>query len=360
MRITKEIAMPLVQWYQGNKRDLPWRHTADPYKIWVSEIMLQQTRVEAVRGYYDRFLSVLPDVASLAACEEDRLLKLWEGLGYYNRVRNMQKAARQIQQEEQGRFPENAAEIQKLPGIGSYTAGAVASIAFGERVPAVDGNVLRVYARLLALEDNILLPRVKKEAEEAFREVMKDLQEPEIYAGDFNQALIELGALVCVPDRAPHCDSCPLQPYCAAYKEEKTGVLPVRIGKQKRRVEKRTVLVVRTGTEALIRKRPPKGLLASLYEFPNMEGHVNDAEAVAYVEENGYDALRIQRLPEAKHVFSHVEWQMIGYEIRIAPPDEDRGAWICADLKEIEKTYSIPSAFSAYTDKLLIRKEESS
>ena len=206
-----EIVKPLTDWYRANRRDLPWRHTSDPYRIWVSEIMLQQTRVESVKAYYQRFLEALPDLSALAEADEERLLKLWEGLGYYSRVRNMQRAARTVVEDFKGAFPRTKEEMEKLPGIGSYTAGAVASIAFGERVPAVDGNVLRVWARMTADDRNILLPSVKKEAERDIAGLMQTLPAArtsgqdhpgafhENAAGDFNQALIELGALLCLP-----------------------------------------------------------------------------------------------------------------------------------------------------------------
>lgn len=361
-----EIVKPLTDWYRANRRDLPWRHTSDPYRIWVSEIMLQQTRVESVKAYYQHFLEALPDLSALAEADEERLLKLWEGLGYYSRVRNMQRAARTVVEDFKGAFPRTKEEMEKLPGIGSYTAGAVASIAFGERVPAVDGNVLRVWARMTADDRNILLPSVKKEAERDIAGLMQTLPAArtsgqdrpgafhENAAGDFNQALIELGALLCLPGEKPLCEACPVRPFCGAERRGLAGVLPVREKKTERRIERRTVLLVRSGELTAVRKRPDSGLLAGMYEFPNVRGELTAEQAVAYTSENGYDALRIRPLPAARHLFSHVEWRMTGYEIRIGALSGERGRsahgrdWIFADAKELSVERPLPAAFSAY------------
>ena len=311
-----DFVKPLTVWYNLGHRDLPWRHTRDPYKIWVSEIMLQQTRVEAVRTYYARFLEALPDVRHLAVCPDDRLLKLWEGLGYYSRVRNMKKAAQIITSDFGGEFPADAGELRKLPGIGEYTAGAVASIAFGRAEPAVDGNVMRVY-------------------------------------GAFNQALFELGATVCTP-KDPKCASCPVRPWCLAFSEGKTETLPVRIVPKKHREEDRTVLLIEDDGRTAVRRRPDGGLLGGLYEFPNLPGSVGEEEALAYVRQSGFEALRIRKLPDAKHVFSHVTWRMTGYYITIAPETENGGQneWIFADRAELKNVYPIPAAFAAYANLL--------
>ena len=215
-RIETEIIPPLLAWYDEAKRILPWRGTKDPYNIWVSEIMLQQTRVEAVKPYYDRFLQALPTVRDLAGAEESYLLKLWEGLGYYNRVRNMQKAAQILVERYGGEMPADAKEILALPGIGSYTMGAIASIAFQIPLPAVDGNVLRILTRLYGDDSDILDPRFKKKTEEALVRIM-----PKDRPGDVNQAMMELGATVCLPNGMPKCESCPWQDRCVARKEER-------------------------------------------------------------------------------------------------------------------------------------------
>ena len=328
--------------------------------------MLQQTRVESVKAYYQRFLEALPDLSALAEADEERLLKLWEGLGYYSRVRNMQRAARTVVEDFKGAFPRTKEEMEKLPGIGSYTAGAVASIAFGERVPAVDGNVLRVWARMTADDRNILLPSVKKEAERDIAGLMQTLPAArtsgqdhpgafhENAAGDFNQALIELGALLCLPGEKPLCEACPVRPFCGAERRGLAGVLPIREKKTERRIERRTVLLVRSGELTAVRKRPDSGLLAGMYEFPNVRGELTAEQAVAYTSENGYDALRIRPLPAARHLFSHVEWRMTGYEIRIGALSGERGRsahgrdWIFADAKELSGERPLPAAFSAY------------
>ncbi len=352
----------LTEWYAAAGRDLPWRKTTDPYRIWISETMLQQTRVETVISYYQRFTEQLPDLKALAGCAEEKLLKLWEGLGYYSRARNLKKAAEMICSEKEGVFPSDYKELIRLPGIGPYTAGAVASIAFGLRAPAVDGNVLRVWARLTGLRENILQPGVRKKIEAEVLSAMQFLPEQkqnwetqeENAAGSFNQALIELGALICVPNRAPLCEECPVRTYCKAYRMALTAELPVRLKEKRIRREKRTVLLVRTPDGIALKKRPSSGLLAGLYEYPNTSGHLSPEEVVAYVKENGYDALRVTPLPDSKHLFSHLEWQMIGYEVRISQPDEEREQtkWIIADLNQIEHKYPIPSAFRAYSERL--------
>ena len=345
-----DFVKPLIIWYNAAKRDLPWRHTKDPYRIWVSEIMLQQTRVEAVKAYYERFVAALPDAAALAACPDDRLMKLWEGLGYYSRVRNMKKAAQMITDSFGGQFPAERKELLSLPGIGSYTAGAVASIAFGKREAAVDGNVLRVYARMTALRENVLLPEVKKMAEEDLGDVVRSLPESsdDELPGSFTQALIELGALVCVPNAAPHCEECPVSGYCKARAAGIQEELPVRLRKTKRRAEQLTVLLIRDGEETAVRKRLDRGFLAGLYEFPHLPGHVSAEEAVSFVEENGFEALRVTQLQNARHLFSHVEWDMTGYEIRIAPRGEIPGGWLFAGREDLLGRLAVPSAFSAY------------
>lgn len=339
-----EIVEPLIAWYEKEKRDLPWRQTKDPYPIWLSEIMLQQTRVEAVKPYYKRFLEELPNVEALASVPEDRLLKLWEGLGYYNRARNLKKAAQQIMEEYEGEFPKTYEEILKLSGIGAYTAGAISSFAYNEPKPAVDGNVLRVMARLLADSEDIMKASTRKKMEERIEEIL-----PADRAGDFNQALIELGAMVCVPNGEPKCESCPLAFCCQAHQEENWQAFPVKKKAKARRIEKRTVLLFRDGEKIAIHKRPAKGLLAGLYEYPNLEGHLTQKRVIAYAKEIGLMPVRVKKLGDAVHIFSHVEWHMIGYEVRV---DELEKACLEPFLfitpAEMEQSYSIPSAFAAY------------
>ena len=254
-----KIVQPLVDWYRENKRDLPWRHNPDAYRVWISEIMLQQTRVEAVKGYYDRFLKALPTVKDLAEAEEDKLLKLWEGLGYYNRVRNMQKAAQQIMVDHEGIFPDTYEEILQLKGIGNYTAGAISAFAYGIPKPAVDGNVLRVISRITGSYEDIMKQSVRKKIENTLEQVI-----PSDAASDFNQGLIELGAIVCVPNGEPKCELCPVKEYCIACTENLTAEIPVKKKAKARKIEERTILIFKDGKQIAIRKRPAKGLLAGL------------------------------------------------------------------------------------------------
>ena len=258
------LILPLLEWFRDHHRILPWRSDPTPYHVWVSEIMLQQTRVAAVLGYYRRFMEALPTVSDLAQVDEDQLLKLWQGLGYYNRARNLQKAARQVMEQFGGQFPSSYADLLSLAGVGDYTAGAIASIAFGLPEPAVDGNVLRVVTRVTGDPSDISQAATKKAVRAALAEVMP-LDAP----GDFNQALMELGALVCLPNGAPDCAHCPARGFCAAHLEGKTDVIPVKGAKKPRKMEERTVYLLFHGGQVALRRRPAKGLLAGLWEFPN-------------------------------------------------------------------------------------------
>ena len=349
------IPKPLLEWYDRNKRILPWREAPTPYRVWVSEIMLQQTRVEAVKPYFERFMSVLPDVRALAEAEEEQLLKLWEGLGYYNRVRNLQKAAIQIMEEYGGEMPDQYEELLKLTGIGSYTAGAIASIAYGRRVPAVDGNVLRVLARVRKDRRLITDGKVKGAVEKELAEAM-----PEDRPGDFNQAMMEIGACVCIPNGAPLCGRCPLNRLCMAHKDGAETEFPQKEAKKPRRIEEKTVLVIRDENRTAIRKRPARGLLAGMYEFPMLEGCRTVEEITAYLAENGIRVLRVQPLEDAKHIFTHKEWHMKGYLVRVdelehKSPGEDSKNWLFVEPWETEQRYPMPSALSAYTRYLQIR-----
>ena len=343
--LSPQAVKALLLWYQQNKRDLPWRHTSDPYRIWISEIMLQQTRVEAVKPYYARFLETCPDIQTLASLPEEKLMKLWEGLGYYSRARNLQKAARVVVENYGGVMPNTYEELLKLPGIGEYTAGAIASIAYGERVPAIDGNVLRVLARVSASEADITLPETKKE----FRKALALIVPAE--AGDFTQSLIELGATVCAPNREPMCEVCPLSDTCAAYRRGKTGEIPVRSPKKPRRIEEKTVFLIRDGDRTALSKRPPKGLLCGLYELPNVEGHLSEDAVLQHLRSLGFEPLRIQKLEDAKHIFTHIEWHMIAYDVQITPEFDGlhgRSGMLLVPNRELHQSYAIPSAFGAY------------
>lgn len=344
------IVEPLLHWFVGHARSLPWRERPEPYRVWVSEIMLQQTRVEAVKPYYERFMIALPDVKALAECPEDELLKLWEGLGYYNRVRNMQCAAQQVCSEYGGQLPADYEALQKLKGIGHYTAGAIASIAYGIAVPAVDGNVLRVISRVTADDGDIMKQKVRSAMEKDLMEII-----PADGAGAFNQALMELGATVCLPNGEPLCEECPWKSFCRARLQGRIGELPVKSRAKPRKVEERTVLIIRAEDKVLLRKRPSRGLLAGLYELPNLPGHLTMEDAVEYAKEQGLHPLRIRPLREAKHIFSHIEWQMIGYSIIIDETQGGYGDMLFVSVEETEARYPIPAAFSAYAQYLRLR-----
>ena len=351
----KEVPNPLLAWYDNNRRILPWREDPKPYRVWVSEIMLQQTRVEAVKPYFERFMKSLPDIEALAAAEEEVLLKLWEGLGYYNRVRNLQKAAIQIMEDYDGHMPDTYEELLKLKGIGSYTAGAIASIAFKRPVPAVDGNVLRVISRIRADERLITDAKVKSAVEEDLKLVM-----PIDRPGDFNQAMMEIGACVCIPNGEPHCRECPLQEICKAHAEGCELQYPKKAAKKQRRIEEKTILVIRDENKAALKKRGDKGLLAGMYELPSMEGYKTAEEVTAYLSANGIRTLRIQPLEEAKHIFTHKEWRMKGYMVRVdelAPKEltEITKDWLFIEPRQTEEKYPVPAAFAAYTRYLNIK-----
>ena len=347
--VLEEIVRPLVKWYRDNKRILPWRDKDNAYYTWVSEIMLQQTRVEAVKPYFQRFITELPDIQSLAECPEEKLLKLWEGLGYYNRVRNMQEAAITVKDEYNGRLPEDYQALLSLKGIGSYTAGAIASIAYGKKVPAVDGNVLRVISRITESTEDISRQSVRRKIEQQVSQIM-----PSDCPGDFNQALMELGAMVCVPNGEPHCTDCPLEKLCQAHLQNATGEIPVKKAKKPRRTEEKTVLIIRDGEHLAIHKRPEKGLLSGLYELPNTPGILTQDEAVQWVKEKGFSPIRIRPLEPAKHIFSHVEWHMSAYLVWIEDPIQT-GEYLFVEPSLTEEKYPIPAAFAAYARYMEIR-----
>lgn len=363
----KQLIEPLLSWFVGHARVLPWREEPTPYRVWVSEIMLQQTRVEAVKPYFERFTKALPDVQALAECPEDELLKLWEGLGYYNRARNMQKAASQVMEDYGGELPADYNELLKLKGIGHYTAGAIASIAYGESVPAVDGNVLRVITRVTADDTDIMKQSFRGQMEEALLLAMKDVAiSPELrkelprenMPGALNQALMELGATVCIPNGAPLCEECPWNQMCLAKREGRIAEIPVKSKAKARRIEERTVLILRDGDKVAIRKRPKKGLLAGLYELPNLEGSLTSEEVLAKVKEMQYAPIRIQELTEAKHIFSHIEWHMKGYAILVEEAglsEEVEDDLVFVDAEDASARYAIPAAFAAYAKYMNIK-----
>jgi A/G-specific adenine glycosylase len=334
-----EIVSPLLNWYHTCARVLPWRENPQPYHVWVSEIMLQQTRVEAVKSYYIRFLEALPSIESLAQAPEQQLLKLWEGLGYYNRVRNMQKAAQIVMERYHGSLPASYEEIQKLPGIGSYTAGAICSIAFSIPAPAVDGNVLRVISRITGSRENISRPETKKALERLLPEII-----PEDQPGDFNQSLMELGAMVCLPNGFPDCGRCPVSHLCEACRQGIQMELPVKDGKKERNVEKRTVFLLLKGGKTAIHQRPPKGLLASLWELPNLPGQIARKDLDEALSQWGLSIESISSLGKAKHIFTHLEWQMQGYLIEVTETGTS-SPFLWKSRTEIEESYPLPAAF---------------
>ncbi len=342
----KEIVPYLLHWFDYNARILAWRENPIPYYVWISEIMLQQTRVEAVKGYFDRFVTALPDIRSLAQADEEMLLKLWQGLGYYNRVRNLQKAARQIMEEYNGSMPADYELLKKLPGIGEYTAGAIASIAFGIPVPAVDGNVLRVMKRIAASFDDITKDSVRKELWKDIMEVM-----PQDRPGDFNQSLMELGATVCLPNGKPLCDQCPVMHLCRAHRQDITGLLPVKQEKKERKKLERTILRMEYENKIAIRKRPPRGLLAGLWELPGLECYYEASELSQLLTSWGIQEADVAFIGKAKHIFTHVEWHMTAYHIQLdklpqLPKEEGDFLWVTGE--EIEEKYSIPNAFKFF------------
>ncbi|MBQ9142629.1 MAG: DNA/RNA nuclease SfsA [Lachnospiraceae bacterium] len=347
------IQKPLLKWYDKEKRSLPWREEPTPYHVWVSEIMLQQTRVEAVKPYYKRFMEALPDIQSLAEAEEEKLLKLWEGLGYYNRVRNMQLAARQVMEKYVGQMPDRYELLLELKGIGSYTAGAIASIAFGQPVPAVDGNVLRVMSRY-SMDDGLITDaKVKLRVEQELLEIM-----PKDRPGDFNQAMMELGAMVCLPNGEPKCLECPLQEMCKAHKNHCEQEYPKKAEKKARTIEKKTILIIQDAGKAVLQKRPKKGLLAGMYEFPSMEGHYAAEDVLHYLREKGLHPLHIRALEDSKHIFTHKEWHMKGFAIRVdelASKTDVAKEWLFVEPIQTREQYPIPSAFAAYVPYLNIK-----
>lgn len=357
-----QLVEPLQNWFKENARILPWRENPVAYYVWISEIMLQQTRVEAVKPYFDRFIRELPNVKALADCPEDKLLKLWEGLGYYNRVRNLKIAANQIMDEYGGAIPSEYEELLKLKGIGHYTAGAIASIAYGKAVPAVDGNVLRVISRVTADDSDIMKQSVRTHMEERLLELMRDEtaevsenEKKKVIPSIFNQALMELGAMVCLPNGMPHCEECPWKALCMAKKQDIIMELPVKKKGKARRVEEKTVLIVKDGSQLALHKRPRKGLLAGMYELPNIEGYLSEEEIIDYIKSQGYLPMRIQKACDAKHIFSHVEWHMKGYVVFLQAKeygDTKDQEWIFVEPEETKSQYAIPSAFVKYTEYL--------
>ncbi len=329
----------LLPWYGVNHRELPWRQDKDPYHIWVSEIMLQQTRAETVKGYYARFLDALPTVSSLAECDDELLHKLWEGLGYYSRVRNLKKAAQQIMAKHNGQFPTDYADILALPGIGEYTAGAICSIAFNQPTPAVDGNVLRVIARITDDPTPIDLPVYKKSVQEKLTAIYPE------QAGDFTQALMELGATVCGPNRGPDCENCPCKKFCLGYQNNTANDLPVKSPKKQRKIEQYTVFILSCDGKIALEKRPGQGLLAGLWQFPNTPGKLDTQAALNKVEEYELKPSELFLQVERKHIFTHIAWDMCGVYVNVS---NCGGDFVWLTEAEIRSQAALPTAFRLF------------
>ena len=329
----------LLAWHTENRRMLPWRAQPTPYRVWVSEVMLQQTRIEAAIPYYERFMGRLPTVEALAEVPEEELLKLWEGLGYYSRARNLQKAAREVVDRWDGALPRRAEDLRTLPGIGDYIAGAVASIAYGEPEPAVDGNVLRVVLRLTARFDDAMSQRTRRDVAEMLRRVYPSGRD----AGLLTEGIMELGETVCLPQGQARCGDCPLAGLCLARERDMVRELPVRSEKKPRRVEERTVLLLTCGERYALRRREASGLLAGMWEFPNLDGYLTSDELWTRLPE--MDPGAVEPCGEARHIFSHVEWHMRGYRVVCGREAEDF-SWFTA--REIREQCAVPSAFRFY------------
>ena len=344
IELLRKLPAPLLAWYDENRRVLPWREEVSPYRTWVSEIMLQQTRVAAVLPYFRRFMEAFPTPEALAAAEPERLMKLWEGLGYYSRARNLQKAAQIVAVRYGGQLPDTYEELTALPGVGDYTAGAILSIAFGRRVPAVDGNVLRLAARITGSEMDVLDAKNRK----VFRAWMAEAV-PEQRPGAFNQALMDLGAAVCLPGGAPLCDRCPARDFCAACREGRQGALPVRAGKKEKRREQLTVFLLEQEGRAALRQRPPAGLLAGLWEYPHVPGALGEEEAAAQLAAWGLTPRRWVKRLSAVHLFTHIRWEMTCYVLSVSGrgPEE----WLWADAQE-RAGRAVPSAFEKLTEEI--------
>lgn len=347
-----QSVQPLLEWFEVFARTMPWRSNPEPYWVWISEIMLQQTRVEAVRAYFDRFIAALPNIESLANIEDEKLMKLWEGLGYYSRARNLKKAAIVCVEQYHGELPRTYEELLKLPGIGSYTAGAIASIAYEQEVPAVDGNVLRVISRLLAWEEDITKQSVKRKMEAALLKLMKRVHPN---PRTFTAALMELGALVCIPNGAPCCMECPWKSICLARIQKKVERIPVKKKKIVRKIEERTVFLIQDGDLTAIKKRPSIGLLAGLYELPNIEGFYSEQEVKRIWEEKLKLPLTVERLKDGKHIFSHIEWHMQAYRVIIPKIleqnkllREQEGELFFVTQEELNTNYALPNAFKTW------------
>ncbi|MCT8136937.1 A/G-specific adenine glycosylase [Anaerobacillus sp. CMMVII] len=337
----RQFQEDLLTWFKGNQRDLPWRLDQDPYKVWVSEIMLQQTRVETVIPFFNRFLDKFPTIEALATAEEGEVLKAWEGLGYYSRARNLQAAVREVHEQYNGVVPDSKTEISKLKGVGPYTSGAILSIAYGKPEPAVDGNVMRVISRIFASYDDISKQKTRVKFEGIISTLIS-VDDP----SSFNQGLMELGALICTPT-SPSCSICPVQKHCLAFEEHIQHELPVKAKKKKPKEKKLVCAFIKNvAGEVLIHQRASQGLLANLWEFPNVE-LTSDAkmeEQLAEFLRNDFDLQTTigEQIYHVEHVFSHLKWDVTIFEVELLSQGitkNERAEWVSA--KEIQ-SYPFP------------------
>lgn len=337
-----QLPAPLIYWYHQNARSFPWRELATPYHVWVSEVMLQQTRAETVVGYYNRFIDRLNTPAKLAEAEDDLLLKLWEGLGYYSRVRNLKRASIEIVEKYNGELPADYSQLCRLPGIGPYTAGAIASIAFRLPEPAVDGNVMRVITRITGDRSNISLPPVRGMVADALRPIY-----PKSDCASYTQALMELGAVVCIPNGRPRCEACPVSFLCKAYAKGMVQELPVKNKLRHREILKRTVLLMRKKEAYAVIQRPKDGLLGGLWEFPSYDGELTEEEVLQKT--GALKPFSVTDIGQSIHVFTHLEWHMRGYLVECA---DTCGDFVWADRQTLLSDYAFPSALRFYRDQL--------
>lgn len=350
--LNKKDANKLCDWYEHNKRELPWRDTGNAYDVWLSEIMLQQTRIEAVKEKFILFKKELPTIKKLAECDDDKLMRLWEGLGYYSRARNLKKCAIELVNNYHSKLPEEAEVLVKLPGIGPYTSGAISSIAFNKPAPAVDGNVLRVLTRISLDNRDVRDNAIKKEYEDKLQSLLNTY---DVSSSSFNQGLMELGETICLPNGEPHCKECPFKTSCIAHKENKTAVIPYRSKLNERKIIERTLFIIRDGDQFLIHKRPSTGLLANLYEFIGINSTLSKKEIILLLEEKDIHPLKIKKLPDAKHIFTHLEWHMSAYEITVEEIQTlTSKEYFLFNKKQLSEK-AIPSAFKKYVDYYTLR-----
>lgn len=356
MEINLTDAIALVEWFNENKRALPWRDTGDSYDVWLSEVMLQQTRIEAVREKFIQFKQTLPAIENLANVDDDVLMRLWEGLGYYNRARNLKKCAQEVLTRFSGKLPETYDQLVTLPGIGPYTAGAIASIAFGEAVPAVDGNVMRVLARVFEDRRDVRKTETKQWYEECIHSLF-DLKHDPNFVSSLNQGLMELGEVVCIPNGKPLCDKCPFCKHCLSCIHHTYDEIPYRSALRKRKEVKKTIIVVRNGDRFLIHKRSMNGLLAGMYEFFNVDTHLVQKDVIAYLTSLGFEALHVKALPSSKHLFTHLEWNMKAYEVTVSDDYKKMPNQCSFVMKEELDHMAIPSAFHQYVEYYMLREK---